>query len=144
MIEREDVMVDGGLLNNYPIWVFDGKTIGDIDEDAMEQSKTLGFKLMSSNEKEDDQLYHYYEPINNIVDYMKAFIDSMTIQIERGHIRAGYWDKTVSINTGHISTLDFNIPKNVKEELIKSGYDSTKNHFYCQVHHISNEWNHIL
>ena len=144
MVEKEDVMVDGGLLNNYPIWVFDGNTLGDIDEDTMEQSKTLGFKLMSTNEKEDDILYHYYEPINNIVDYMKAFIDSMTIQIERGHIRAGYWDKTVSISTGHISTLDFNISSDKKDELIKSGYDSTKNHFYCQVHQITNEWNHIL
>jgi len=144
MLEREDIMVDGGLLNNYPIWVFDGETLRDINDDTMQQSKTLGFKLMSSVEKKDNELYHYYEKINNIVDYMKAFIDSMTIQIERGHIRAGYWDKTVSINTGHISTLDFNISPETKDELIKSGYESTKNHFYCQLHDIPNEWNNII
>lgn len=141
MVEREDIMVDGGLLNNYPIWVFDGENEDEVDDCAMEKSKTLGFKLMSTNEEKNDQLYNYYEPINNIVDYMKAFIDSMTIQIERGHIRTGYWDKTVSINTGNISTLDFNIPADKKDQLIKSGYESTKNHFYCQVHQIENEWN---
>ena len=108
------------------------------------KSKTLGFKLMSSNEQKTDLLYNYYEPINNIVDYMKAFIDSMTIQIERGHIRSGYWDKTVSIATGQISTLDFSIPAEKKTELINSGYNSTKNHFYCQLHQIPNEWNRIL
>jgi len=75
---------------------------------------------------------------------MKAVIDSMTSQIERGHIRSRYWDKTVSINTGHISTLDFSIPSDKKSELIKSGYESTKNHFYCQLHKIPNEWNRII
>lgn len=146
MIDREDIMVDGGLLNNYPIGVFDGKTIGDpdIDEKAMENSKTLGFKLMSSYEKQDSVLYHYYEPINNIVDYMKAFIDSMTIQIERGHIRKGYWSKSVSINTGDIHTLDFNIPQETKDKLVQSAYDATKNHFYCQVHNIPNKLNNII
>lgn len=146
MVDRADTMVDGGLLNNYPIWVFDGKKIGDpqIDEEMMEKSKTLGFKLMSSTEKEDETLYHYYEPINNIVDYMKAFIDSMTIQIERGHIRKGYWDKTVSINTGDIHTLDFDLPMETKTKLIETAYNATKNHFYCCLHDIPNEWNKII
>lgn len=144
MVQREDVMVDGGLLNNYPIWVFDAKNISDIDSDKMEQSKTIGFKLMSTHEKKDEQIYHYYEPIKNIVDYMKAFINSMSIQIERGHIKAGYWDKSVSINTGTINTLDFNITAAQKAELIKSGYESTKHHFYCQKQGIPNEWNKIL
>lgn len=146
MIDREDIMVDGGLLDNYPIWIFDGKTIGDddVNEEDMKNSKTLGFKLMSSNEKQDDQIYHYYEPINNIVDYTKAFIDSMTIQIERGHVRKGYWDKTVSINTGDIHTLDFDLPRETKDLLIHNAYEATKNHFYCCLHDIPNEWNRIL
>lgn len=146
IVDREDIMVDGGLLNNYPIGVFDGKTIGDqdIDNEAIKKSKTLGFKLMSSSEKKDETLYHYYESINNIVDYMKAFIDSMTIQIERGHIRAGYWDKTVCINTGDIHTLDFNLPEETKDKLIKTAYNATKNHFYCHIHNIPNKWNNIL
>mgnify|MGYP000014686518 CR=1 FL=1 len=144
MEEFEDIMVDGGLLNNYPIWVFDGESLRDIDKDTMEHSKTLGFKLMSSDEKPDNQLYHYYQNIGNIIDYMKAFIDSMTIQIERGHIRDGYWDKTVSVNTGTISTLDFAISDKDKQTLIKSGYESAKNHFYCHLKHIPNEWNNII
>ena len=146
MVDRADTMVDGGLLNNYPIWVFDGKHIGDsdVDESAMQKSKTLGFKLMSSLEKEDTMLYHYYEPINGIVDYMKAFISSMTIQIERGHIRKGYWDKSVSINTGDVHTLDFNLGQETKDKLIQTAYNATKNHFYCQLHNIPNTWNKIV
>ncbi len=146
MVTTEDVMVDGGLLNNYPIWVFDGKILGDsnIKGEQMQNSKTLGFKLMSQDEKRDSQLYYYDSPIHNIVDYMKALVDSMTIQIERGHIRKGYWDKTVSINTGSVHTLDFNIPQETKQLLVNTAYDATKNHFYCALNNVPNLLNEIL
>lgn len=145
LITTEDVMVDGGLLNNYPIWVFDGKTLGDndIDADTMQNSKTLGFKLMSQDEKRDSTLYYYNSPIHNIIDYMRAFVDSMTIQIERGHIRKGYWDKTVSLNTGNIYTLDFSITPEQKEMLVKTAYEATKNHFYCKLNNLPNVLNEI-
>ena len=142
----KDVMIDGGLLNNYPIWVFDGESIGDhlLSEETMKQSKTLGFKLMSSAEKKDDQLYYQYEEINDILDYFKTFINSMSVQIERGHIRTGYWDKTVCIDTKEVQSMDFDITEEKKEELIKSGYNSTKNHFRCLVKDIPNIWNRLI
>lgn len=144
--EFDDIMVDGGLLNNYPIWVFDGKNIGDvhISEEKMKQSKTLGFKLMSDEEKQDYQLYHIDEKITDIVGYFSAFINSMSIQIERGHIRSGYWDNTVCVNTGNVHSLNFSLPKQTKDRLIKSGFDSVKNHFYCKIKDIPNQWNRIL
>lgn len=143
--EYEDVMVDGGLLNNYPIWVFDGDTIGDdnVSDEKIRSSKTLGFKLMSDSEKKDYRLYHINEKIENLVSYFTSFVNSMTIQIERGHIRSGYWENTVCINTGNVSSMNFDISNNTKEQLIKSGYDSTKNHFYCRLRSIPNKWNEI-
>lgn len=144
-IDSEDVMVDGGLLNNYPIWCFDGTNIGsnDVDDVGMQKSKTIGFKLMTSDEKKDDRLYYYDNPINSIVDCVRALIDSMTIQIERGHIRKGYWDKTVCLNTGTVSTLDFNLSEEVKKELINNAYIATKNHFYCKLFGVENKMNEI-
>lgn len=143
--EFDDIMVDGGLLNNYPIWVFDGNTIGDdrISDEQMQKTKTLGFKLMSDSERKDYRLYHINDKIDNLVSYFTSFINSMTIQIERGHIRSGYWENTVCINTGNVSSINFNIPKQTKDRLIKSGYDSTKNHFYCKLQCIPNKWNEI-
>lgn len=143
--EYDDVMVDGGLLNNYPIWVFDGDKIGDdhVTEEKMRKSKTLGFKLMSDDERKDYKLYHIDEKIDDIVGYFSAFINSMTIQIERGHIRSGYWENTVCVNTGNVKSMNFSLPKQTKDRLIKSGYDSTKNHFYCRLNCIPNKWNEI-
>ena len=48
----------------------------------------------------------------------------MSIQIERGHIRTGYWDKTVTISTHNVNWLEFNLPLNTKEKLIQQGYDA--------------------
>lgn len=132
--EVEDVMVDGGLLNNYPIWVFDGNYIGDVNisDEKIKESKTLGLKLMSDDEKKDYQIYHADDKISNLVEYLNSLINSMTIQIERGYIRSGYWENTVCINTGKVHFMNFSIPDETKQVLIKSGYESVKKHFYCK------------
>jgi NTE family protein len=124
--ENNTVMVDGGLLNNYPIWVFDGDTIGDshVSDEQIANSKTLGFKLMTDQEKQDYKLYHIDEKIDNIFQYSKALINSLLIQIERGHIRSGYWKKTVPINTHNVSSLQFTLPEETIVKLVQTGYDS--------------------
>jgi NTE family protein len=124
--EGNTIMVDGGLLNNYPIWVFDGDTIGDshVSDEQIVKSKTIGFKLMTDQEKQDYKLYHVDEKINNIFQYAKALINTLLIQIERGHIRSGYWKKTVAINTHNVSSLEFSLPEETKQKLIQTGYDS--------------------
>jgi NTE family protein len=129
--ENNTVMVDGGLLNNYPIWVFDGNTIGDsnVTDDQITKSKTIGFKLMTDQEKQDYKLYHVDEEIDNIFQYAKALINSLLIQIERGHIRTGYWKKTVPINTHNVSSLEFSLPGETIQKLIQTGYDSIHEKF---------------
>jgi NTE family protein len=139
----EDTMVDGGVLNNYPIWVFDGKFIGDpnVSDATISQSKTMGFKLMTESEQPDSTLYHVDEKIDGPVEYSKAFLNAMLIQIERGHIRDGYWKRTVCINTHDISSLDFSLPDEKKKMLIHEGYIAAKNHFHCYLEGKENEMN---
>ena len=123
----ENVYVDGGLLNNYPIWVFDGQYIGDnqYTEEEISKSRSLGFKLMTDQEKKDYRLYHSdAAAISGIIDFFTCLINSMSIQIERGHIRTGYWDKTVTISTHNVNWLEFNLPLETKEKLIQQGYDA--------------------
>lgn len=122
----DHVMVDGGLLNNYPIWVFDGNKIGDnhVTDTQIEASKSIGFKLMTSDEKQDYKLYHADEKISGIIEYFTALINSLLIQIERGHIRTGYWKKTVCIDTHNVGSLEFKLPEETMQKLIQTGYDS--------------------
>ena len=142
----EDTMVDGGVLNNYPINVFDGEYIGDpgVTDTMIDNSTTVGFKLMTESEKTDATLYHVDEKIDGPVEYGKAFINAMLIQIERGHIRDGYWKRTVCINTHDVSSLDFDLAPEKKKMLIHEGYIAAKNHFHCCLEGKENELNRAI
>lgn len=141
-----DVLVDGGVLNNYPLSVFDGRFIGDPDvtDDQAARSKTLGFKLMMSSERRDSQLYNVDVAITGPVQYVTAYLNATLIQIERGHVRSHYWDRTVCINTHEIGTLDFALSREQKLDLVHEGYVATKNHFHCRATNTVNEMNRYI
>jgi NTE family protein len=114
-----DVYVDGGVLNNYPIWYFD-----------KEGDRTLGLKLMGVDEyKEEDTIEHDPQDTSNIKNYIESLINSMMYQIEKGYIRKGYWEKSIIIDTGKVSTLEFNLDQNKKNWLVKQGYNSATLYF---------------
>lgn len=110
-----NIYVDGGLLNNYPINVF---------KDEMDV--TLGLKLVMDQEERDNQIYHGRDEIKNIKDYALLLINSMSLQIERGYIKDNYWQRTITINTGNISSFVFDIPDETKRHLVHAGYQATK------------------
>lgn len=131
--------VDGGMLNNYPIWYF--------NENG---ENTLGLKLMGWDESidpnkgsienkeeiieiDDNSIDHTDQDTSNIKVYTESLINSMMFQIERGYIKKGYWDKSVVINTGKISTLDFDLSNEKKNWLIKQGYNATKAYFINKI-----------
>lgn len=129
-----DIMVDGGVLDNYPIWVFDTIT-DDITDDITDEPtkskhpETLGFKLMTKHEHAGKTPMLPDDKIDGLVSYFKALLGSMMVQIERGHIRDDYWKRTVCIDTGDISSLHFNITQDEKNFLIEQGYESARAFF---------------
>lgn len=110
-----DYYVDGGLTNNYPIWYF-----GDIQ-------KTIGLKMMDSNEKENSQggIDFKRTEIKNMKDFGLAVGNMMLYQIEREHIHSGYWERTIPINTGNITATEFDLKKSQIGWLIEQGYKAT-------------------
>jgi len=128
---KNNVFVDGGVLNNYPIWIFDGGYIGDIDitEQDTKNSKTLGFKLVGENERNDTKLYNTNNQIKSIYDYVKSLLNALLIESERRHIKGDYWDKTICINTFNIKSLDFDLNIEDKARLINEGYSAVKKYF---------------
>jgi len=115
---EDDIYVDGGVLDNYPIWYFDN------------YEETLGFKLVNPDEKQDDLIYHNNLKINNIIDYCNSVLNAMLNQIDRLHVKNDYWERTITINTFNISATDFKINLEQKDQLINEGYLSTKNFFH--------------
>lgn len=107
--------VDGGLLNNYPIWYYP-----DIKE-------TVGMKLADKGiEKEDSQIYHDSAPIKNFRDFVVSLVDSVLRQIERSDVKVGYWERTIVLDTMDISSLAFDIKPESKQHLVDMAYQTTK------------------
>lgn len=138
----DDVMVDGGVLNNYPIWVFDGEELGvPPSGQEAQRSRTLGFKLMTQSERPDKLYWHGNDEIDGPISYGMAFLNAMLIQIERGHIKDDYWKRTVCINTHDVGSLDFGLSVEKREMLAHEGYVATKNHLICMIEGKENEMN---
>ncbi|MFO7800665.1 MAG: patatin-like phospholipase family protein [Desulfovermiculus sp.] len=149
---RADVYVDGGLLNNYPVKLFDrAKYIAaekrikharetsyyDKNENRSKpvtsspyvyNKETLGFRLDSRQEIAmfRDIAEAQHKPIHNIFDYFSALINAIFNVQENQHMHSDDWQRTVYINTLGVGTTEFNLPEETKKSLISAGRTATR------------------
>ena len=123
----DQLFVDGGLIDNYPLHVFDGDFPGDsktslgISESNM---KVLGFKLITPDEECDFQLYEPIE-INSMKSYSYAIIETLMAANERKYIKPEYWKRTLPIQIQKgFPTTKFSLTEAEKEMLVQDGTDS--------------------
>ena len=150
---RGDVYVDGGVLNNYPIKLFDRKKYlvsgNFIETDYYKRmnaqvkkirrpisnyvynKETLGFRLDTKEEIAvfRDQAEPPHKNVENFFDYTWALIHTILEAQQSSHLHSDDWARTVYIDTLGVSTTDFNLSVAKKKALVKSGKDSTLNYF---------------
>ena len=102
-----DLFVDGGLLNNYPIWIF-GRDNPDV----------LGLRLQQPD------LLGVDRNINSFYEYALQILNYMFLEIEKTKIDECFWNQTVYIDTLGVSSSNFSIDREKKEALIESGYQA--------------------
>jgi NTE family protein len=122
---KNHVIVDGGLLSNYPMWLLD-----------LRRSiiPTFGFKFLSGN---CDTVYcgDYYS-INSSKDYVQALLrtsldahDKFYESRTRGDLERTIGISTVVSRSGkphEIAAVDFDISNAEMEELFNNGYNAAK------------------
>ena len=122
-MDDDDLYVDGGVLDNYPIHVFDGEYPGD-PQAALNLTapnpKTLGLKLLTKNETENMSMVKRTS-IKNSKDFLMALVDTFYVSTERRHMRPTYWERTLPIHVIDIPVTRFNITNKEKETLFKNG-----------------------
>ena len=148
----EDVCVDGGLINNYPVKLFDREKYVQADrrippyykkyneelKDTNHEKniwvynkETLGFRLDS--EKEIAVFRNHKEPdhkdIEGFIDYAFCLISTVFNIQSSMHLHSDDWKRSIYINTLGVSTFDFDISKENKQKLIESGKKCTENYF---------------
>lgn len=107
-------VVDGGLLSNYPVHLFDG-------DDGVPEWPTFGFNL---REEENPTA-----TIANPLKFGRAIWDTMFSAIDRRYIEEENWDRTIAIPTLGVKTEQFDLSRDDRKRLFQSGYDAAKNFF---------------
>ncbi len=155
---RGDVYVDGGLLYNYPIKLFDREKYIAEDERAFAMretdyyakenkaflkganknraryvynKQTLGFRLDSGREI---AAFRYgnvevARKIDGFLDYAQALLSTALAAQEMAHLHSDDWHRTVYIDTLGVSTTDFGITAKRRDALVASGKKGTKDYF---------------
>lgn len=152
--ESDDLFVDGGVLDNYPIRLFDReKYVTNRDRKRhtakpphyaganrerrgntspfVYNRETLGFRLDSREEIAlfRDGAAPKREKIDDFFDYGWALIRTLMGAQDSRHLQSGDWHRTVYINTLGVSTTDFDLDAETKAKLETSGQAGTERYF---------------
>lgn len=150
---RGDVYVDGGVLDNYPVKLFDRKKYLNSENFTepdyykrinaqLESSErpissyvynkeTLGFRLDTKDEISvfRDHAEPPHEKVDNFFEYTWALIHTILEAQQNSHLHNDDWARTVYIDTLGVSTTDFNLTDARKKELVKSGREGALKYF---------------
>ena len=131
----KDYYVDGAVVDNYPIWVFNdlelfeqGK-IDQIDSKSPIPETTLGLKLFSGGYKNDEELFTDRMEIDTLRTYIADILNTLSVQIEKLNITETYLKQTAPIYTPDILPTNFDISDKTKDSLIKIGQEEIRNYF---------------
>ena len=151
-LAKNDMYVDGGLMDNYPIWLFDKKRYFNKYEKNKINSETLGFRL---------------EPLKNIVSFethkgcLEIYEDRKNMEMTQKEFviswimcfyekqdsdfilqKEEHKHRTIFIEDRDISMLRFNLTQDEKKALIYSGKACANNYLKAQ-HNLKSEDNYM-
>lgn len=107
--KEKSILVDGGLLSNFPLWIFGRKT---------QRRPVLGVKL-TEKEEEMEQV----EKITNALNMFHALFETMKKAHDMRYISKAEEHNILFIPVGNLPATDFNISKELKQELARLGKD---------------------
>jgi NTE family protein len=129
-----DVMVDGGLLGNFPIGIFDEVRIDSLGHEyRIPNWNTLGFRIDSDEQIAMDTTQRDLAeiPIRKFSDYMTSLYIMVIENMNRNQLTDFDWQRTVSISSMEIGPRIKKMPASQVEKLIGSGRHCTE-HYLLQ------------
>ncbi|MCY9668196.1 patatin-like phospholipase family protein [Paenibacillus alginolyticus] len=109
-------IVDGGLLSNYPLWVFDQET------DREDIIPVIGFQLVG---KSDISTHKIKGPIT----MLEALFGTMLSAHDERYIEQKNRFRTVKIPTLGVGNTQFNLSKELSMSLYDSGFQASNDYF---------------
>lgn len=107
--EMKSIIVDGGLLSNFPMWLFNAG-------ENVDTRPVLGIKFTGSIEKENNP-----REIRNAYDMFTALFATMKQAHDARYISKSDKNNIIFIPIEGVDTVNFHIDKEVKQELFDIG-----------------------
>ena len=119
---REHLIVDGGLLSNYPVWLLD-------DGERMPSCPTFGFKFVDG-----ETSCRGCQADVNFPDYLKAIVSTCLDAMDNSHLLEGDYERTIRIpatvetkeGRRRISAVDFDINREDSRVLFDNGWSAAE------------------
>ena len=114
---REHLIVDGGMLSNFPVWLFDAEE---------PQWPTFGLKLIQKDPKAPvaGDFPEREAPrggISEVLEYLRSLVDTMMAAHDRLYIEESEFDRTIAIDTLGVGTTEFDLSSERAIDLFESG-----------------------
>lgn len=131
---QKDTYIDGGVVDNYPLWVFNdiGKLYsGDLSNvnKTLIPSTTLGLKILSDIELHTPEMHNVRDNISGLYSLSKNIMKTISLQIEREALSLSYFKQTIPIKNVTINAFDFKITKAEIKCLIELGKQAVQDYF---------------
>ena len=118
---EEHLIVDGGMLSNFPVWLFDAKG-------REPRWPTFGLMLVEPDPKV--PLGHRIRgedhgvPRGSLIDYLKSLASTMMAAHDRLYLENATFARTVPIPTLGVGTTEFDIAPDRIRSLYESGHEA--------------------
>ena len=121
--KRPHYVVDGGLLSNFPVWLFDRR-------DGKPPSRpTWAFRLHGGSREEPAEPYRPIPLPFWRLKLARAMFSAATGAWDERQVVEAASIRTINIPTFDVATTDFNLSKENGEKLYESGRNSTRQFF---------------
>jgi NTE family protein len=105
----QHVLVDGGLLSNFPVWLFD-------DEEEAGRP-TIGIRL----DEEEGQTHPGGLGLESVIGFVKGLAQTAVTAHDRHYLETASFDRTIGVPSLGIGTTDFDISPTMSRALYESG-----------------------
>jgi len=121
---QEHLIVDGGLLSNFPVWLF--------DTEGEPEWPTFGLRLVEPDPRETTLAERLGPPepapgrLEAVIDYFRSLVDTVLEAHDRLYIEKADFARTIPIDTLGVRTTDFELSPERALELYESGRTAAK------------------
>lgn len=108
----DSVIVDGGILSSFPLWIF------DVPAGSAPCCPTFGLRVSASTQAPRD--------VKTALDVVTAIVQTMTVARDRHYSRVHDYNRIIAIDAEDVSITDFSMASATKDKLYERGYAAAK------------------